>query len=113
MRCCEDHFAKQYKQTIGLDFFIKRFVLPGDVNVALQIWDIGGQTIGSKMIGNYIFGAQAVLLCYDITNYQSYQNLEDWYRIVQNVYSKKTMPKIALVGNKSKLAHNGARFCKT
>ena len=73
MRFTEDHFAMQYKQTIGLDFFIKRLVLPGDVNVALQIWDIGGQTIGGKMIGNYIYGAQAILICYDITNYQSFQ----------------------------------------
>ena len=31
MRFTEDHFAMQYKQTIGLDFFIKRLVLPGDV----------------------------------------------------------------------------------
>ena len=31
MRFTEDHFAMQYKQTIGLDFFIKRIVLPGDV----------------------------------------------------------------------------------
>ena len=43
--------------------------------MALQIWDIGGQTIGGKMIGNYIYGAQAVLICYDITNYQSFQVL--------------------------------------
>lgn len=32
MRFSEDHFAKQYKQTIGVDFFIKRLVLPGDVS---------------------------------------------------------------------------------
>ena len=82
MRFTEDHFAQQYKQTIGLDFFNKTLVLPGDVHVTLQIWDIGGQTIGGKMIGNYIFGAQAVLLCYDITNYQSFQDLEDWYNLV-------------------------------
>ena len=85
MRFTDDHFAQQYKQTIGLDFFIRRLVLPGDVNVALQIWDIGGQTIGGKMIGNYIYGAQAVLLCYDITNYQSFQNLEDWYRLAEHL----------------------------
>lgn len=69
-RFCEDHFAASYKQTIGVDWFIKRVVLPGDVHVALQIWDIGGQTIGSKMVSNYIYGAQAVLLVYDITNFQ-------------------------------------------
>lgn len=122
-RFCEDYFAAQYKQTIGVDWFIKRVVLPGkcaepcciqlhfaatspagkhaqwaalthrhffclaatataacsvrrplrcsgDVHVALQLWDIGGQTIGSKMVSNYIYGAQAVILVYDITNFQ-------------------------------------------
>ena len=29
LRFTEDHFATQYKQTIGLDFFMKRLVLPG------------------------------------------------------------------------------------
>lgn len=82
-RFCEDYFAAQYKQTIGVDWFIKRVVLPGDVHVALQIWDIGGQTIGSKMVSNYIYGAQAVLLVYDITNFQSFQDLEDWLALVR------------------------------
>lgn len=105
MRFTDDHFAQQYKQTIGLDFFIKRMVLPGDVHVALQIWDIGGQTIGGKMIGNYIYGAQAVLLCYDITNYQSFQDLEDWYRLVQKTFQGMPMPRVTLVGNKTDLYH--------
>ncbi len=75
------------------------------MHVALQLWDIGGQQIGSKMIGKYIFGAHAILyarrsgamgkgrrgelkrvsfpalrrrLVYDITNYQSFNNVEDW-----------------------------------
>jgi len=105
MRFTEDHFAMQYKQTIGLDFFLKRLVLPGDVNVALQIWDIGGQTIGGKMIGNYIYGAQAVLICYDVTNYQSFQNLEDWYRLVQRTFNGQAMPRVTLIGNKTDLNH--------
>jgi Ras-related protein Rab-28 len=48
------------------------------VNVCLQIWDIGGQSIGGKMIGKYISGSHAVLLCYDISNYESFQDLENW-----------------------------------
>ena len=58
----------------------------------MQIWDIGGQTIGGKMIGNYIYGAQAVIIVYDITNYQSFQNLEDWYRLVRRTFEKDQMP---------------------
>eukprot|EP00741_Cyanophora_paradoxa_P016841 tig00020943_g16265.t1 len=105
-RFCEDYFGKIYKQTIGLDFFIKRLVLPGDIHVALQIWDIGGQTIGGKMINNYIFGAQAVLLCYDISNFQTFQNLQDWYALVRRTFEKQeNLPYIALVGNKIDLNH--------
>jgi len=35
MRFCEDYFARSYKQTIGVDFFVKRLEMPGNVFVAL------------------------------------------------------------------------------
>mmetsp|Transcript_18418 Transcript_18418/g.24319 ORF Transcript_18418/g.24319 Transcript_18418/m.24319 type:complete len:232 (+) Transcript_18418:135-830(+) len=105
MRFTDNSFCKAYKQTIGLDFFIKKLVLPGDIHVALQIWDIGGQSIGSKMINNYIYGAQAVLLTYDVTSYESFQNLEDWYRLVTRTFEREKMPYVALIGNKSDLNH--------
>lgn len=54
------------------------------------------------MITNYISGADAVLLCYDITNYESFANLEDWYRLVLRTFAQSKMPYVALVGNKSK-----------
>ncbi|ETW08773.1 hypothetical protein H310_01291 [Aphanomyces invadans] len=105
MRHTEDSFSNVYKQTIGLDFYLKRLSLPGDVQVALQIWDIGGQSIGGKMLKNYIFGAHAVLLVYDITNYESFQNLEDWLRLVQRTFGESKLPYIGLCGNKSDLNH--------
>lgn len=106
-RFTTDTFASSYKQTIGVDFFIQRLVLPNGIHVALQIWDIGGQTIGSKMIGNYIYGSQAVLLCYDLTNYQTFQSLEDWLGLLQRTYKGKeeTLPYIAVVSNKFDLNH--------
>jgi len=53
------------------------------------------------MIKNYIFGAQAVILMYDITNYDSFADLEDWFRLVQTTFASHDMPYVALVGNKS------------
>lgn len=37
----------------------KKFVdtTAGGVNVTIQVWDIGGQTIGGRMLDNYIYGA--------------------------------------------------------
>uniref|UniRef100_A0A8C7DP45 RAB28, member RAS onco family n=2 Tax=Oncorhynchus TaxID=8016 RepID=A0A8C7DP45_ONCKI len=59
-RFAQEAFGKQYKQTIGLDFFLKRITLPGNLNVTLQVWDIGGQTIGGKMLDKYVYGAQVL-----------------------------------------------------
>ena len=104
-RFVDDNFAQAYKQTIGLDFFLKEITLREKMKVALQLWDIGGQTIGGKMINNYIYGAKAVVLCYDITNNESFENLEDWYRKVRQTFGKKELPLCVLMGNKSDLNH--------
>jgi len=104
-RFVNDDFRKSYKQTIGLDCFLKHVDRPGQVQVALQVGDIGGQTLGGKMIGNYIYGAQAVLLVYDITNLQSFQDLEDWLEVVKKTFQGEEMPYLGLIGNKSDLAH--------
>jgi GTPase SAR1 family protein len=42
------------------------------------------------------------LLVYDVTNLQSFENLEDWYNTVLK-YCASRKPLFALVGNKSKL----------
>ncbi|KAJ8611940.1 hypothetical protein CTAYLR_004371 [Chrysophaeum taylorii] len=105
-RFAGDGFAQTYKQTIGVDFFVKRIVLPGELHVTLQIWDIGGQSIGSKMLRNYVFGAHAVLLCYDMTNFESFANLEDWYKLVRQTFgSAARMPLVGVVANKCDLSH--------
>lgn len=120
MRFAQETFGKQYKQTIGLDFYLKRIILPGNLNVTLQVWDVGGQTIGGKMLDKYIYGAQGILLVYDITNCQSFENLEDWYNVVKKVTEESEMqPLVALVGNKIDLEHmrtvkvdKHQRFCQ-
>lgn len=67
---------------MGCDFFEKRLVLRGDTAVKLQVWDIGGQSISSKMISKYILGSQIIFLCYDITDPQSFADLVGWDKSV-------------------------------
>ncbi|XP_077434125.1 ras-related protein Rab-28 isoform X1 [Vanacampus margaritifer] len=119
-RFAQEAFGKQYKQTIGLDFFLKRISLPGNLNVTLQVWDIGGQTLGGKMLDKYVYGAHGVLLVYDITNYQSFENLEDWFGMVKKANEESDVqPVVSLVGNKIDLEHTRTvksdkhqRFCQ-
>jgi len=104
-RFANSTFATSYKQTLGLDFFMKRLQLPANTEVALQMWDIGGQSIGGKMIDNYIYGAHCVILCYDITNVDSFQDLEDWFRLVKKSFGTNKLPLVALMANKTDLNH--------
>ncbi|CAF0871826.1 unnamed protein product [Didymodactylos carnosus] len=109
-RFSKDAFDREYNQTLGIDYYLKRINLTRDYNVTLAINDIGGQTLGGSMLDKYIYGADIVLLVYDITNLQSFENLEDWYQTVIK-YCAGRKPLFALVGNKSDLEH--ARAVKT
>lgn len=53
----------------------------------------------------HYLNTQAVVMCYDITNYDSFQNLDDWYRLVVRTFAKGTMPYVAMVGNKCEANH--------
>jgi len=106
MRIAQEQFGKAYKQTLGLDFFLKRITLPGNVNVTLQVWDIGGQQLGGNMLETYLYGAHAVLLIYDVTNHSSFENVHDWLDVVKSVIGKGNhSPYLALIGNKIDLEH--------
>ena len=105
-RLSQENFDNQYKQTLGLDFFLKRYTLPGNINVTLQVWDIGGQQIGGKMLETYLYGAHGIVLVYDITNHSSFDNLQDWLEIVKQTFAGSTkMPNLILAGNKNDLEH--------
>jgi len=107
-RYAQEQFAKEYQQTIGIDFFQRRLNLSGNINVTLQLWDIGGQTLGGKMLDKYIYKADVVVFVYDITNISSFENVEDWLDTVKNIMSQDSEAsnyKFALVGNKIDLEH--------
>ena len=102
-------FAPQYAQTIGVDFFEKRLELRGSQAVKLQIWDIGGQSIHSKMLPKYLYKAAVVLIVYDLTNSESLLNVDDWLAALRKVFvdkytgEKLRMPHTYVVGNKADL----------
>lgn len=74
-----DGFIAVYKQTIGCEFYEKKITIR-DQMVSLRLWDIGGQSIHSKSIQQYVSTSSAVFLVYDVTNTESFSNLDDWQR---------------------------------
>lgn len=77
----EGAFAPVYRQTIGIDFHETRVTLRGK-EVVLQLHDIGGQSISSKLMPAYVASAKIVLLLYDVTDTQSFHDLEDWFALL-------------------------------
>ena len=100
-RLVTDGFGQIYKQTIGCDFFERHLTLKGDHRVVLQVWDIGGQSIASQMFTSYIHGASIICFCYDVTDAQSFADLDDWFmRVSEKFSTEKSKPDLYLLGNK-------------
>lgn len=69
---------------IGIDFKQKIINLDG-VPVKLQIWDTAGQERFRTLTTAYYRGAMGILLMYDITSLESFNNLGYWLRNIQEV----------------------------
>jgi len=113
-RLRDDGFQPVYKQTTGIDWYEKQLRIRDSV-VTLQLHDIGGQSIASKMLGSYIAGADIVFLLYDVTDRQSFADLDDWAALVAKAHAAAA-PRPSeggaaavrlsfLVGNKVDLSH--------
>ncbi|KAL3114953.1 hypothetical protein niasHT_011389 [Heterodera trifolii] len=111
--CCrfaQHAYPQKYTQTSGVDFYSRRIAMPRNVSVLLQLWDVGGHNLTSPaMLNTYIFGAQAVLFVYDVTNSQSFDHLTDWVGAAKKGGAQMEKPFcLALVGNKTDSEHQRA-----
>ncbi|KAI6657449.1 Ras-related protein Rab-7a [Oopsacas minuta] len=70
-------FTNKYKATIGADFLNKE-VMIDDRLVTLQIWDTAGQERFQSLGVAFYRGADCCVLVYDVTQPNSFKNLESW-----------------------------------
>ncbi|ATY63873.1 ras-like GTP-binding protein, putative [Cordyceps militaris CM01] len=80
MRYCKGAFnPAQITSTVGASFLTKRIVdMDSDTVVRLQIWDTAGQERFRSISRLYYRGANACILCYDITDAQSFADMGVW-----------------------------------
>jgi Ras-related protein Rab-11A len=69
--------------------------------VKAQIWDTAGQERYRSIASSYYRGAAGALLCYDITDRKSFENVPTWLKEVEENAEKECL--IMLVGNKMDL----------
>eukprot|EP00483_Globobulimina_turgida_P009620 UN09639 len=103
LRFCDDSFTQSFITTIGIDFKIKSMNIDGQ-RVKLQIWDTAGQERFRTITTAYYRGAMGVLLIYDITDEQSFLNIRNWMRNIEQ-HASNTI-QLLLVGNKCDLTES-------
>jgi len=77
LRFADDTYIDSYISTIGVDFKIRSIEMDGKL-IKLQIWDTAGQERFRTITSSYYRGAHAILVCFDLTNRESYDNLKTW-----------------------------------
>lgn len=65
----------------------------------MDIWDTSGKSNFQVIRSNYLRNIDGVLLVFDISNRESFQNIKNWYDEVESVNSLNV--KKLLVGNKN------------
>jgi small GTP-binding protein len=90
-------FPEDHKMTIGAAFSIKDLTLDTGEKVRLQLWDFAGEERFRYMLSDYCRGASGAILCYDVTDYATFEHIKEWLELV-----RKQIPKgpVVLVGNK-------------
>ena len=75
-------------------------------NVKLQIWDTAGQERFKNITASYYRGGNGILVVYDITDSESFNNLNSWLIEIEKS-ANKNVYKI-LIGNKCDLEEKRA-----
>jgi hypothetical protein len=82
LRFSDDSFTTSFITTIGIDFKIRTIEQEGK-RLKLQIWDTAGQERFRTITTAYYRGAMGILLVYDVTDEQSFNNIRNWIRQIQ------------------------------
>jgi len=90
-------FISSHIATIGVDFAQKYMQIDG-TTVRLVIWDLAGQTGFERVRRHYYQGCSALVLVYDITNRDSFDNMSRW--LVETFKYAGEIPPTAILANK-------------
>lgn len=100
LRFSDNVYNDTFLPTIGVDFKIRTFDL-NNKTVKLQIWDTAGQERFKTITSSYYKGAHGIIMTYDITDRQSFRDIENWLTEVEKHANEKVNK--LLVGNKCDL----------
>ncbi len=94
-------FNADSRPTVGVDLKVKLMKLRGKT-LKLTIWDTAGQERFRTLTSAYYRGAHGIILVYDVTSRESFDNIKDWLKEI-DIYSTNEEAVKMLIGNKTDL----------
>ena len=82
-RFVDGTFNSNYLATVGLENVTKDEIID-DKTIRIKIWDTAGQERYKSLTKSFFRNAEGVMLVYDVTNLETYENLKFWLQSIQN-----------------------------
>ncbi|MFX0082335.1 MAG: GTP-binding protein [Candidatus Hodarchaeota archaeon] len=101
----EGIFEEIYKPTIGISIKEKKLQISKDFNLFLYLLDLGGLKSFAKIRKFYYNYSNAVLILFDYTKTETFNNISDWIEELRKFIKNKSIP-VVLIGNKIDLVEN-------
>ena len=92
-------FNEDYISTIGFDSRQKEEIINNE-KVLVRIFDTAGQERFKSITANYLRNAEGVILVYDLTSTESFENLKFWIESIKNNLGNDEPIPIIIIGNK-------------
>ena len=99
LRYIDNSFNTNYLSTIGIDSKIRKIKLSNGEEIKVKISDTAGQERFKSIASNYMKKANGILLVYDITDNETFQNITKWADEINT--NKENSKPVLLIGNKS------------
>lgn len=96
-------FIEKSISTIGMDRRTLTFTIEGNKEIDIQLWDTAGQERFRSITSSYYKASQGLILMYDITKRESFDNVGNWIDNVKDSLEDNEYL-IVLLGNKLDLA---------
>ncbi|MHA1263863.1 MAG: Rab family GTPase [Candidatus Helarchaeota archaeon] len=100
LRFTDRAFRRTYLPTLGVNIS-EKFIIYNQYAVQFIFWDIAGQTKFQIIRKHFYNGAHGLLLVFDLTRLNTFQNLRGWFKDIQTYVGSEI--KGLLLGNKNDL----------
>lgn len=96
-------FSIDYGPTVGVECVTKSYKDQEGHIIDLNIWDLAGQVLYRDLAKDYARNADLIIIVYDVTRKESFDNVKGWYQTIFDVVEVKKSKEITpcmIIGNK-------------